>query len=70
MSGNHIYVFFIALALLVSCSGDQDSENDRSKRGDHVWKDQVKAYDKARQVEDMLKKAADRNKDNIDQQSQ
>lgn len=70
MNGNHIYVLFIALALLASCSGDQEPANDRAARGDHVWKDQVQAYDKARQVEGMLKKAAENNRDNIEQQSQ
>ncbi|MEE8387628.1 MAG: hypothetical protein V3R65_03555 [Acidiferrobacterales bacterium] len=70
MNGNHIYVLFVALVLLISCSGDQEPASDRSTRGDHVWKDQVKAYDKAREVENMLKKAAEKNKDNIERQTQ
>lgn len=63
-------VLLITVALLVSCSGDSDPPEDRPARGDHVWKDQVQAYDKARQVEDMLNKAAEQNKRHLEQQTQ
>lgn len=63
-------VLLIAMVLLVSCSGDQEPAEDRPARGDHVWKDQVQAYDKAKQVEDMLDKAAKKNKQNLEQQTQ
>ncbi|MEE8482100.1 MAG: hypothetical protein V3S12_01985 [Acidiferrobacterales bacterium] len=65
-----IGLVFCALLLVVSCSNDQESSNTNSARGDHVWKDQVQAYDRARQVEDMLKKAADKRKDSLEQRTQ
>lgn len=47
---------FLALGLvLAGCSDDQEST-------EHVWKDQVETIDKAREVEDTLKDAADQRK--------
>jgi len=68
----HVRVFALiaGLVFLVSCSGDQEPEEGQSARGDHVWKRQVEAMDKAREVEAVVKKATEKYKDNIEQQSQ
>lgn len=63
------YALFITLVFLSSCSNDREPE-DRAMRGDHVWKDQVQAYDKAREVEGLLEKGAKKNKDALEQQIQ
>lgn len=61
---------FTVLVFLISCSSDRELEDDRHTRGDHVWKDQVQAYDKVKEVEGILQKAAEKNRDSIEQQSQ
>lgn len=55
----------IALFALVACSADDEPH----KRGDHVWGDQVRAYDHARAVEGQLQDAAKKEKKNIDEQN-
>lgn len=70
MERSHACVLFIALVFLVSCSGDREPQDGRRTRGDYVWRQQVEAIDKAREVEDAVIKAAEKNKDNIKQQTQ
>jgi hypothetical protein len=49
----------LALGLFLSgCS----SEDDEGEVKEHVWKDQVEAIDKAREVENVLKDAAGKQK--------
>ena len=69
MNRMQLYILFVTLVLLGSCSGDQESAEDTTQI-DHVWKDQVQAYDNARQVEEMLDQAAKRSKQNLEQQTQ
>jgi len=66
----HTLALIMVLVFLASCSGDQEREDDRHTRGDHVWKNQVEAIDKAREVEGVLKKATKKYKENLDQQSE
>lgn len=51
---------------LLACSVDDKP----SERGDHVWKDQVRAYDRARAVQGQLQEATDREKRKIDEQTE
>lgn len=69
---NRLYkiALFGALLPLISCSGDQESNSEPRVRGDHVWKYQVESIDRAREVEGVLKDATEKNKKNLDQQSQ
>jgi len=62
-------LLFGALVSLGSCSADQESDEQTRARGDHVWKDQVEAIDKAGRVEDMLKDESEKNKDELERQT-
>ncbi len=53
------------LMSLAACSSDTDSAAD-----DHAWEDQVEALEKAQEVEDMLKKAAEEQMENIQSQTE
>ncbi len=55
----------ISLFALAACSADDEPH----KRGDHVWGDQVRAYDRARAVEGQLQDATQKEKKNIDEQT-
>lgn len=61
----HIVPVF-CLFFLISCSSE---ENDR-KPGDHVWKDQVEAIDRARETEKILEEAHKRQKKILEEQTQ
>ncbi|NIM28322.1 MAG: hypothetical protein GTO67_15085 [Gammaproteobacteria bacterium] len=49
-------VFGVALLTLGACSSESD---DAKSDAEHVWKDQVEAIDKAREVETILKRKHD-----------
>lgn len=49
---------FGALALLAGCSGDDNGDAVGSPVKEHVWKEQVQTLDKARNVEQTLRQAA------------
>lgn len=51
---------------LLACSADDKPH----ERGDHIWKDQVRAYDRARAVEGQLQEATDHEKRKIDEQTE
>jgi len=58
-------IFLSAAILLVSACSDDDKES-----GDHVWKEQTQALDKAKEVEGLLKDATDQQRKIIDEQAQ
>lgn len=55
------------LMSLTACSSDTDSD---IADQDPVWEDQVEALDEAKGVEDMLKKAAEAQSENIQSQTE
>ena len=54
-----------AILLLVSACSDDDRES-----GDHVWKEQTQALDKAKEVEGLLKDVSDEQRKIIEEQAQ
>jgi hypothetical protein len=59
-----VLVQVLAVAALAACS----SESDAPQAGEeHVWKDQVEAIDKAREVETILKRKHDQENNKISQ---
>ncbi len=50
-------------ALLIGCA---DNDSGSVERGDHVWKAQTDALDKARQVEQVLHNAARERRERLD----
>ena len=58
-------IILSAVLLLVSACSDDDRES-----GDHVWKEQTQALDKAKEVEGLLKDVTDQQRKMIDEQAQ
>jgi outer membrane biogenesis lipoprotein LolB len=56
------------MLLLAACSA-QDRADHAAERGDHVWKTQTQALEKARAIDELLEKEANKRKDTIEQQS-
>ena len=56
-----------SLMALAGCTGDG---SDEQGSGDHVWKEQTRTLDEARQVDNVLEDAADRARQSIDRQTQ
>ncbi len=65
MMNTIIKVFLISIIIFLSaCSEDKEAS------GDHVWKEQTDTIDKAKQVEAMMKDAAEKQKKAIEEQTQ
>ena len=58
-------VLLVALGSLAACG-----DGEKRAKDDHVWKDQVKALDKAKGVEKMLQDSAMQQMKAVDEQSQ
>ena len=64
-----IYIFIPLVLLLTACSDGGDTARGADD-GEHVWSEQVNTIDKARGVEDILGGANDKQREDIDRQSQ
>jgi len=64
-----IYIFIPLVLLLAACSDGGDAARGTDD-GEHVWSDQVNTIDKAKAVEDILGEANDKQREDIDRQSQ
>ena len=62
-------IFIALLMLLTACSDGGDSPGGTAS-DEHVWSSQVNTIDKARGVEDILGEASNRQREDIEQQSQ
>ncbi len=65
-------IIFLASILLFSsaCSDDDNATSENKESGDHVWKEQTQALDKAKEVDGLLKDATDQQRKIIDEQTQ
>jgi hypothetical protein len=61
------YVGTLIAGLIILFSGCTDNGSDTVDRGDHVWKAQTDALDKAKQVEQVLHDAARKRRERIEQ---
>ncbi len=66
MKSLNALIILISIPFMAACS--DSSENKAS--GDHVWKEQTKTIDKAREVEAVMKKAAEDQAKSIEEQMQ
>jgi hypothetical protein len=64
-----MYIFIPLIMLLTACSDGGDATRG-TDNGEHVWSDQVNTIDKAKGVEDILGESNDRQREDIDRQSQ
>ncbi len=58
------------LLFFIACSDDDKGISENKGNGDHVWKEQTQALDKAKEVEGLLKDATDQQRKIIDEQGQ
>jgi len=65
-------IIFLGVVLLFvsGCSDDENATSENKLSGDHVWKEQTQTIDRAKEVEGMLKDAADQQRKLIDEQTQ
>ncbi len=56
------------LFLISACSEDESATPEKKLSGDHVWKEQTQAIDRAKEVEGMLLDAADEQRKVIEEQ--
>lgn len=67
------FLFVVPILLAVGCSGGNNETGKKTGQdrsvGDHVWKGQVEALEKAKQVEGMLKKSLEDKNRIIEQQT-
>ncbi len=64
-------IFLISILLFISaCSDDDNATSENKGSGDHVWKEQTQALDKAKEVDGLLKDATDQQRKIIDEQTQ
>ncbi len=62
-------ILFVPFLLLGACSsGDEQTTTEKSS-DDHILKNQMRALEKAKGVEQMLQQGADRNRQAIEEQS-
>ncbi|MGI9332977.1 MAG: hypothetical protein ACR2RL_07430 [Gammaproteobacteria bacterium] len=69
---NRLFVTVLATCLMSACSDestqDEPGQGASQERGDHLLKDQVKAIDKVKEVNQMLERAAQRQRDAAQEQ--
>ena len=65
-------IIFLGASLLFisACSDDENSTTEKKLSGDHVWKEQTQAIDRAKEVEGLIQDAADQQRKQIDEQVQ
>lgn len=59
-----------ALMLFSACSDNEQGSSERKLSGDHVWKEQTDAIDKAKAVEGLLQDVAEEQRQVIEAQAQ
>ena len=64
-------IFLGSILLFISaCSDDENATTEKKLSGDHVWKEQTQAIDRAKEVEGLIQDAADQQRKQIDEQVQ
>jgi len=64
-------IFLASILLFISaCSNDDNATSESKGSGDHVWKEQTQALDKAKEVDGLLIDATDQQRMIIDEQTQ
>ena len=62
-----VIILVAALISFSACSGDEQGSSENKGGGDHVWKEQTQAIDKAKEVEGLLQDASDQQRKAIDE---
>ena len=62
----HLYLLILPITLLLSGCSD---ERDKVAEGEHIWKDQTQALEKAQEVEQIVQGAHTQQRQLIDEQT-
>jgi hypothetical protein len=60
---------FVLFLFLGACSSGEDQVTPDKPKNDHILKEQMRALEKAREVEQMLQDGADKRKQTMEEQS-
>lgn len=63
------FAFYISVICLTACSKDESNITPEQQDNNHVFKDQVQAVEKAKEVEDLLQNSANKKRRAIEEQS-
>ena len=69
MIKKHRLVLFVPFLLAGGCSGEEAGTNPDASSKDHVFKDQVRAIDKAKKVEQVLQTKDDKRRQALEEQN-
>ena len=64
-----LYISFISCFLISGCSSEEDKTTSEQSNKEHFLKDQVRALEKAKGVEQMLQSGADKRQQEIEEQT-
>ena len=69
MVRKYLCVLFISFFMVGGCSSEEDKTTSEQSNKEHFLKDQVRALEKAKGVEQMLQSGADKRQQQIEEQS-
>jgi hypothetical protein len=64
-----ILLIFLATFLSLGCSNEGNDSSEKRAPDDHVWRDQVRTMDRAREVETVIDKSVEEQRKIIETQS-
>ncbi len=69
MVRKYLCIFFISIFMIAGCSSEEDKTTSEQSNKEHFLKDQVRALEKAKGVEQMLQSGADKRQQQIEEQT-
>ena len=66
----YLLVLLVSFLVVGGCSGGEEESGPKTSGKDHVFKDSVKAIDKAKKVERMIQQKDDRLRKEIEKQTE
>jgi len=69
MVRKYLCILFISFFMTGGCSNEEDKTTPEQANKEHFLKDQVRALEKASEVEQMLQSGADKRKQQIEEQT-
>ena len=70
MTKEYRFILFIPFILIGGCSSGEDETDQTQSSKEHVFSDQTRVLEKAKEVEQVLQSGADKQRQAIEEQSQ
>jgi uncharacterized lipoprotein len=70
MTKKYRFILFIPVILIAGCSSGEDETTQEQSGKEHVFSEQTRALEKAKEVERVLQSGADKRRQAIEEQSQ